>query len=426
MIAVLEADYSHCLQLLLKYPAPSEHHGPHTFVDDAVYLKDHLDTSGGASLVVKYTGRLPADAPSVQNRPRRDSRLGKGSPTRPRVSRSPLASPGKFIQQQGGMEAIFQGAARNVLERGEKLGINQAVRDAVGEIKRNVQGFNEARLSPATGRQAFASESATKAIAALERRNVLLASMLDESIVNLKAIANSDLDDKTKTVELVEAVAAKVQFVKVHLEDSTISVADQEPADPLGQQEAPHAGKAENEKGDAATMAAVAADVEADGIPSLKVTDKTTEAPVVKTTAASPPSAEAKTTDVPKETVLYPPPGVSKDTSSQQTDGTAETKEKRPQPIPTRSTLAQSSFSWMLEPDETSPTTRPQQLSPGGPSKGKGSTRSKRNSGNVNRERNAFLFGEPASESDGAHNPATEDIFGMEPIREKKDRKELF
>ena len=128
--------------------------------------------------------------------------MGKGSPTRPRVSRSPLSSPGKFIQQQGGMEAIFQGAARNVLERGEKLGINQAVRDAVGEIKRNVQGFNEARYSAQTARQALASESATMAIEALEKRNRLLASMLDDTIVNLRSIADSSAEDRAKTLEL--------------------------------------------------------------------------------------------------------------------------------------------------------------------------------------------------------------------------------
>ena len=50
---VLEADYSVALQLLLKYPAPEAPHGPHTFVDDAVYLKDHLNFSGGTNLILK-------------------------------------------------------------------------------------------------------------------------------------------------------------------------------------------------------------------------------------------------------------------------------------------------------------------------------------------------------------------------------------
>jgi hypothetical protein len=40
------------------------------------------------------------------------------------------------------MGELFQGAAKGLLDRGEKLGINQAVRDAVGEAKKNVSGIS--------------------------------------------------------------------------------------------------------------------------------------------------------------------------------------------------------------------------------------------------------------------------------------------
>ncbi|OAQ99929.1 hypothetical protein LLEC1_03736, partial [Akanthomyces lecanii] len=57
---LLEADYSVCLQLLLKYPAPDPQHGPHTFVEDAIYLRSHPDFPGGSSIISKYTDRSPA------------------------------------------------------------------------------------------------------------------------------------------------------------------------------------------------------------------------------------------------------------------------------------------------------------------------------------------------------------------------------
>ncbi|KAH6687195.1 WD repeat domain-containing protein [Plectosphaerella plurivora] len=384
--SLLESDYSHCLQLLLKYPAPSKDHGPHTFVDDAIYLKANASTSAGSALIEKYTGKAPAEFTSEaslheqqpQKTPEEPEKPTR--PPRPLIARSPLSSPSKFIKQQGGMEAIFQGAARNVLERGEKLGINRAVRDAVGEIRKNVQGFSEARQALVDG------SASSRAFDALERRNRLLAGMLDESIVSLKAIAGADLGDRAKTLELVEMVAARVQFVKVHLEDSSITV----DADPLEQPE-----QLEQPKVEEATE---------------PVKDKDQDVPAVKTTPASPPlepiAEPSKDTDT-----SPPPPPV----------------EKRPAPIPTRSTLAQSSFSWMLEPDETAPPPTPRATSSAANPSSPGKTRTKRNPGapGLSRERNAFLFGE--DDADASLQP--EDIFGMEPIARKDGRggaKELF
>lgn len=375
---VLESDYSHCLQLLLKYPAPSADHGPHTFVDDAIYLRDDLTISGGSSLVLKYTGKQPSTPPEDSSPtpespppPEKQQPPKPISPLRPSIARNPLSSPSSFIKQQGGMEAIFQGAARNVLERGERLGINRAVRDAVGEIRKNVQGLNEARRAAVDD-----GDDGGAAVAAMERRNRLLAGMLDDTIVSLRAVAGSDMGDKAKMLELVENVAARVQFVKVHLEDSSIAV--------VGEPEAPPEAGAEHE-------------TEPDAI--LNDTSSAQDAPALKTTPASPPPSKSKRDQA-------PPPA-----------------EKRPLPIPTRSTLAQSSFSWMLEPDESSSATPP---SPKATSP-KSRTRAKRHSGlNISRERNAFLFGEDvaaaAADGDtGGAQPPAENIFGMEPIVARKD-----
>ncbi|KAM0286303.1 hypothetical protein ACHAQH_001034 [Verticillium albo-atrum] len=410
---LLKADYSVCLMLLLKYPAPDKNHPPHTFVDDALYLKDHLDTSGGATLVMKYTGKFPS-SPAAGARPRTPTSRLQSSPPQTRASRSPLASPGRFIQQQGGVEAIFQGAAKNVLERGERLGINQAVRDAMGEIKRNVQGFNEVRQSPRTARQALADDSATRAMSAMEKRNRLLARMLEESIASLKAVT-SKTADQDKAREAVETAVAKVQFVRVHLEDSTIDVPEMEPA----------ASAVTNDEKDDVVMEgsnegvsiSLAKDAEGatEAIAELTITDQ----PDIKT-----PDISADALDISKETTLYPTEREEESTIVAETaNGSLEVKKaQRPAPIPTRSTLAQSSFSWMLEPDQTvhsPPSSHETQSSSAAQARKQAGPRGKRISNSVNRDRNAFLFGEVTAESDGASQPSTDDIFGMEPMTAK-------
>ncbi|KAJ1305037.1 hypothetical protein OPQ81_000077 [Rhizoctonia solani] len=136
----------------------------------------------------------------------------------------PLSSPGRFISQRGGVEALFQGAAKNVIERGEKLGINQAVRDAMGEIRRNMQdlrvssGNNSRSNTPTASQQTLfangvlASPGGLQAptAAMLEQRNKQLAMLLDEAITSLKALAAGNLEgDKDKNLETVEMAAAK-------------------------------------------------------------------------------------------------------------------------------------------------------------------------------------------------------------------------
>ncbi|KAG4217407.1 hypothetical protein PC116_g34112 [Phytophthora cactorum] len=94
-------------------------------------------------------------------------------------------------------------------------------------------------------------------------------------------------------------------------------------------------------------------------------------------------------------------------------------KLERPQPpIPTRSTLAQSSFSWMLEPDAAPSSSSPSIFPSNLPSATESSHR-KRPSANANRERTAFLFGEVAADDSG-NAVLPDDIFGMEEIRKGK------
>ncbi|KAK6864771.1 hypothetical protein PG995_001299 [Apiospora arundinis] len=412
--ALLDADYSVALQLLLKYPPPEGPYGPHTFIDDAVYLKTHLTPAGGSTLVLKYTGK-PPDSPKVSSRPSTPSSLGLGIRQNTRGLRSPL-SPQRFIQQQGGVEALFQGAAKGVLERGEKLGINQAVRDALGEIRRNV---SEAKTTMKAGRELFSepgpNNTAMQAVATMDQRNKHLASLLDETITTLKALATSDSNDKQKQSEALEIAAAKVQFVKIYLEDSTIALPEDEYFPPAPSHPEPEANSISPEPpSDAVAAIAISTpDMVVDSPAPTNATQipQTTSAPPAKDIAGNNGHSDLMDTD----------PLLS--TSRTATPTQATVLQRPPASIPTRSSLAQSSFSWMLEPDQSASSKpdvfgsqKPKPSSSTAPPSG---NHRKRPSTNANRERTAFLFGEVPLDASG-NAVLSEDLFGLEPIRKGK------
>ncbi|KAL7822458.1 RabGAP/TBC [Trichoderma gracile] len=394
---LLESDYSVCLQLLLKYPPPDQLHGPQTFVDDALYLRDHMNAAGGAALIKKYSGKVPKTPKS----PDLAERIGSPSSGLESLRRkgfglrSPIRSPSRFLQQQGGVENMIQG----VLERGEKLGINQALRDAVGEIKRNMQGLNEG-LSTPMPRAAMADDGAAKALAVMQRRNEQLASLLEETVLSLRALSLSNLEDKARSLDAIEVAAAKVQFVQIYLQDATMDIptmnspaAEEAPAaadkrEGKGVKKAPAAGK-ENQ-------------------PRSPVSSSTnTSAPAPAKTSSSP--GQLKKPAEIKDPLSDSVEVTSKDAKKEGVLNEISLNARPAAPIPARSTIAQSSFSWMLEPDESGPPQTP----PIGKSP---ASQQKRRGNNASREKNAFLFGEVQAEPDERDPLGSGDIFGLEPI----------
>lgn len=300
------------------------------------------------------------------------------------------------------MEALFQGAAKGakgVLERGEKLGINQAVRDAVGEIRRNL---NEARYPIKSPREILSEEGPVKGLAALEKRNQQLASMLEETVETLKSLSTSNLDDKAKSLELIEVAAAKIQFVKIYLEDSSMEVpifdsppVEESVEDPVPDKEAIENSKGKERQSDPTASTPVEVDVS-----TLNLDDKDSNSRKENTAPLTNPDAM----------------DLSDDKSAEEPAKTSSTLHVRPSaPIPTRSTLAQSSFSWMLEPDESSQPHPPVSAARSPPSGHK-----KRVSNNASRERNAFLFGEVQGAA-GRDPLISDDIFGLQPMRKSKE-----
>ncbi|KAI0010143.1 RabGAP/TBC [Xylariaceae sp. FL0662B] len=395
---LLDADYTVALQLLLKYPPPQAPHGPHTFIHDAVYLRDHLDVAGGSALIQKYTGK-PAAPHGTYSRPDTPRRAAASMRRKMAGVRSPL-SPSRLRTPQVGMEALFQGAAKGVLERGEKLGINQAVRDAMVEIRRSVQ---EARSSVKAGRDLFSEpgpNTATRAIAVMDRRNRRLATMLDDSVSNLKTLAASDLEDKQKTQEALEIAAAKIQVVKIYLEDSTMALPDEDEYSRTSVEISTTGDGNANGNADPGPLTDAVAAMALN--PAPMVVDSPNPEESANTTTNHAPTSNPDTVDT-------DPLGSGQ--------ATPVPSLQRPQaPIPTRSTLAQSSFSWMLEP-ETSASSSQAPIFPSQPPTA--NHHRKRPSANAARERTAFLFGEVPSDENGQA-VLPEDIFGLEPIRKSQ------
>jgi TBC1 domain family protein 5 len=290
------------------------------------------------------------------------------------------------------MEALFQGAAKGakgVLERGEKLGINQAVRDAMGEIKRNI---NEARSAPRSPHPLVGDEEAARSLAALERRNQQLAAMLDETVHSLKSLSASSLDDKVKSLELIEIAAAKVQFVKIYLDDSSMEVPVLQ--SPPSEEDPQEVVVAETTIVQPEPVSAAPAEVNISG---LQITESK---PASEEEAVRPSSPARMDIVAPEDKKLA-----------------NSLAPARPGPVPTRSTLAQSSFSWMLEPDESKPS---QSSASTSSAKSPPQQHKKKMSNSASREKNAFLFGEVTE----SRNPLKSDeIFGLEPLKKLKDIK---
>jgi TBC1 domain family protein 5 len=403
-----------------------------------MYLNGHLNPAGGAALILKYTGRSPVQGPTAvfsttatsTFRPSTPSSLGVHLRQRTLGAKSPLTAPAKFLQSPGGLEALIQGAAKNVIERGEKLGVNQAVRDAVGEIRRNVQILQEAR-TPGVG-SPLAREDADKsfAVALLERRDRQLAKMLDETMTSLKDLSNALKDgiEKEKCIEGIEMAAAKIQFVKVHLEDSSLSLPEEEmPALQNLSLSAPSITREPIVALDTTPVVLTSTAVEEArstlSSPGNMVQDTDRDAssqhvspplPTVQEIQLPPADDQMETDISPSPPPQPPSQPETQPVTEIRPDRLTAPQPKRPAAIPTRSTLAQSSFSWMLEPDTTAMPASPP-LPPKEKYEQGGQGHKKRPSSGRRNNKNAFLFGEvvPSDEEGEGRLGDGNVIFGL-------------
>ena len=259
---LIAAETNEAFALLLRYPEPAS--PAYTFIKDALYLRDHQTPQGGSEIITRHGKQAPSLGAESAAKIRASSPAPSfnSSHTRQRAS-----SPKSLLGPQGaGLEAVLQGAAKNVFERGSQWGVGRALRDAVGEVRKNVEAYQTGAISgqttPRSGGREFRppgllspggaasgqrpgldrtlSKIASDKIERLEKRNKDLGKMLESAVAELwehhreqtESQKSKDEEASNKAaMETLSLAIAKVQFVQVYLEDSSIPLPIDESTD---------------------------------------------------------------------------------------------------------------------------------------------------------------------------------------------------
>lgn len=388
--------------LLLKYPVPDGPHCPQTFVKDAQFLRSAFHYEGGAKLIEKYSGKRPKDPYSSQ-RPALEPRLPSHLLDK---RRSPLPSPVSFLRQQGGMEAILQGAAKNILDRGERLGVNQALRDAAGEVRKNLQGLSP---SPSVSRRTSENQvwkiddrrqpPAAKALVALEARNRKLGELLSEVTDSLYTLSTSPGRKDSDDNESMSVALKQLGLIKDCLNDSKLSLPSFSSFGRSHQRT-----DSTNRIGTPTVASEDGADEILEDPSSFDLEDYDTSLDSPHKRVLERMDSLREETQRVKNDIQTSLPNINVSNSVGQGDGPSSPTRNEPEPaaerparppaiVPTRSTLAQSSFAWMLEPGEEPHSAKPKSLSPSTSTTSPFATGAKTVLRH-GRERSSFLFGD--------------------------------
>jgi len=224
---VLEADYSEALTLLLRYPVPAHPYGPASFVEDAIYLRDNLLLDGGDHIISKYSRRAP-ETTVTRKLPKKVKRARTAEQEAARKDLAPRSTSARLFQDQGGIEGIIHEAAKGVYNRGEKWGVGKALRGAMQGLQ---SGHTPPRRISERSRWSLDSgkivadkpDEMIKRIQAMEQRNQSLAKLLENAVDELWVQQKSihQTSDET-TADALSLSIAKVQFVQVYLENSSM------------------------------------------------------------------------------------------------------------------------------------------------------------------------------------------------------------
>lgn len=234
--AVLEADYTTALTLVLRYPSP-EPHAPQTFVQDALYLEQNPTADRGNFIISKYSGRPPDSKIRSQsgNRPARRAFLWDDFKRRSE-SNSPSHNSARNTPKS--LESIFQDVSQGIQRRTESWGVAKAVRGAVTEARKNMQTMHyepnmryaprpvSAEKAPEAQSKASTSLAVTAGLEAkidlLNERNKALASILREALDDLGTqLANVNGLGSDANSAIKDALA-KAEGVQACLQDLSI------------------------------------------------------------------------------------------------------------------------------------------------------------------------------------------------------------
>lgn len=136
LVTVIPSDYSEQLTYLLHYPtAPND--GPlhiSLLLQQAVRLSQEPNTSTGASIVLQNRNILgiPIEVPE---RPARPNSRKRGDARLAHASKQSVSEKRDARDTSSSAPGFPETIARNILERGESLGINRAFFSTVSEIR---------------------------------------------------------------------------------------------------------------------------------------------------------------------------------------------------------------------------------------------------------------------------------------------------
>lgn len=232
---VIESDYNAALTLLLRYPPLKTAYAPAMLVRDAAFLDNNISTDAGRRIIEKYTKRTPIVGESVTGTSTRERFWKTHSRQSSRdVSPAPARTSGEVF---GGLDALLQDAAKNVIQRGKKLEVNKTVREAFGEMRRNVRslGSQRANLSREesfqSSRSSFTDDTGPFVQKVPVQRTRALAKMLEAAMEDLWSHQKEFASTKSSEdpgLKLFTAALAKVQLVQVYLEDSNLVLPEEE------------------------------------------------------------------------------------------------------------------------------------------------------------------------------------------------------
>ncbi|KAF3921030.1 hypothetical protein AA313_de0201160 [Arthrobotrys entomopaga] len=188
---LLEADYSTALTLLLRYEPPTTS-PPLTLLKDAIHLRDDLSPATASKLITKHTLRPPTQDPQPYIR--------SGTPPPPSSSQSSSLMTSPRLAGLNNIESIMYDVASGFRDRSERWGVNKALREAMGEVKRVSAGVGEHQ------RELYKRWTADSM-----ERQIFLASVLEESIKTFE----SSGDEKKQKVAI-----ERVKYVRNCLLDS--------------------------------------------------------------------------------------------------------------------------------------------------------------------------------------------------------------
>lgn len=334
---LIDADYTTAITTLTRLNLPKEGDSARAIVKDAVQLSKRRNAEAGADITQLRTGKRQYTNPLSTEEPV----IRTSTPSQARTHRrlksshaSPSPSPARFTTPQRQLESLFNNVSSNFQKGAEGWSVqnvSKALRGAVGEVRRNVEqlqvGTSHSRgASVDVSRGSPEDEALPNGIAIdladrlkkLEERNKALAKMLDTAQESLRKWKSESSIQNTQGEDAFNTALAKIQFVSVYLADSDIPIPALTPA-------------AEKTPSDHVNPITAEADQEANK-DQLQKQEKAQE--ISTTPSSSQEPANTSTTNL-----LLQPPSLNTPSTSP------------PPTHPTRPSLAESSFSFMLGSD---------------------------------------------------------------------------